>query len=177
MSFDPYAPYGPMVATTCRVATWNVWGRYGEWSSRLEAIIDELTHADADIVCLQEAWTIPAETEADLVGEALGLSHRFSCGDWHQDGWTSGMAICSRWPIVTHQHRPLPSAANAAGGAVYAQIDGPRGEIELFVVMLDFPLHASGVRQQQIRQLAEIRQRVRRPTKSHRHLWRLQRSP
>ena len=143
-------------ATTCRVATWNVWGRYGEWSSRLEAIIDELTHADANIVCLQEAWTIPAETEADLVGEALGLSHRFSCGDWHQDGWTSGMAICSRWPIVTHQHRPLPSAANAAGGAVYAQIDGPRGEIELFVVMLDFPLHASGVRQQQIRQLAEF---------------------
>ena len=29
MSFDPYAPYGPVVTSTIRVVTWNVWGRYG----------------------------------------------------------------------------------------------------------------------------------------------------
>ncbi len=29
MSFDPYAPYGPLVESTVRVVTWNVWGRYG----------------------------------------------------------------------------------------------------------------------------------------------------
>ena len=127
MSFDPYAPYGAVIETTCRVVTWNVWGRYGEWSTRLRALIEELHRFTPDIVCLEEAWTTPRENQADMVGEALGLSHRFSCGDWQQDGWTSGAAICSRWPITTHQQRSLPGDADAAGSAVYARIDGPRG--------------------------------------------------
>jgi hypothetical protein len=42
MSFDPYAPYGAMLETTCRLVTWNVWGRYGEWPARLDGIIAEL---------------------------------------------------------------------------------------------------------------------------------------
>ncbi len=107
MSFDPYAPYGAMLETTCRVPTWNVWGRYGEWSARLDGIIAELKRSAPDIVCLEEAWMTPEETEGDLVGEALGLSHRFTWGDWPQDGWISGVAICSRWPIVTQERRPL----------------------------------------------------------------------
>lgn len=156
MSFDPYAPYGAVIETTCRVVTWNVWGRYGEWSTRLHALIEELQRFTPDIVCLEEAWTTPRENQADMVGEALGLSHRFSWGDWQQDGWMSGVAICSRWPITTHHQRSLPGDADAAGSAVNARIDGPRGPIDLFVVMLDYPLHASGVRQQQIRELAEF---------------------
>ncbi|MGH3258513.1 MAG: hypothetical protein ACRDOU_24475 [Streptosporangiaceae bacterium] len=36
MSFDPYAPYGPVVTSTVRVVTWNVWGRCGaDWAARL----------------------------------------------------------------------------------------------------------------------------------------------
>lgn len=156
MSFDPYAPYGATLETTCRVATWNVWGRYGEWSARLDGIIGELKRSAPDIVCLEEAWMTPAETEGDLVSDALGLSHRFTWGDWPQDGWISGVAICSRWPIVTQKRRPLTGEADAAGSAVYAEIDGPRGIIQLFLVMLDYPLHASGVRQRQVRELADF---------------------
>ncbi len=37
---------------------------------------------------------------------------------------------------------------------LFAAVEGPRGPIELFVVMLDYPLHASGRRQAQVRQLA-----------------------
>jgi endonuclease/exonuclease/phosphatase family metal-dependent hydrolase len=156
MSFDPYAPYGAMVETTFRVVTWNVWGRYGEWSARLDGIIAELKRSAPDIVCLEEAWATPQQGQGDRGGEALGLPYRFGWGDWQQDGWTSGGAICSRWPIATREHRPLPGEAGAAGAAGYAGIDGPRGVIELFVVMLDYPLHASGVRQHQVRELVKF---------------------
>jgi endonuclease/exonuclease/phosphatase family metal-dependent hydrolase len=156
MSFNPYAPYGAMVETTFRVVTWNVWGRYGEWSARLDGIIAELKRSAPDIVCLEEAWATPEQSQGDLVGEALGLPFRFRWGDWQQDGWTSGGAICSRWPIAARERRLLPGEAGAPGTAVYAGIDGPRGVIELFVVMLDYPLHASGVRQHQVRELVKF---------------------
>jgi endonuclease/exonuclease/phosphatase family metal-dependent hydrolase len=156
MSFDPYAPYGAMVETTCRVVTWNVWGRYGEWAARLDEIMAELKGFAPDVVCLEEAWTTPEESQAHLVGEALDLPHQFSWCDWPENGWTSGVAICSRWPIVSRETRRLTGAADRAGSAMYAQIEGPRGKLHLFVVMLDYPLHASGVRQHQIRELVEF---------------------
>jgi hypothetical protein len=43
VSFDPYAPYGAVLETTCRLVTWNVWGRLGEWQARLDGIIAERT--------------------------------------------------------------------------------------------------------------------------------------
>jgi hypothetical protein len=45
MSFDPYEPYGPVVQSTMRVATWNVWGQYGDWEQRQVAIEDVLVAA------------------------------------------------------------------------------------------------------------------------------------
>jgi endonuclease/exonuclease/phosphatase family metal-dependent hydrolase len=153
MSFDPYAPYGAVIETTGRLVTWNVWGRHGEWAARLDGIIAELRRCAPDVVCLQEAWATPEENQADLVGDALGLPYRFTWGNWPQDGWTSGGAICSRWPIAARAQRPLPGQASAAGTAGYTGIDGPRGMLQVFTVMLDYPLHASGVRQQQVREL------------------------
>ena len=55
VSFDPYQPYGPVVETTMRVVTWNVWGRYGPWEARLPVIIENLSAINADILAfLQE---------------------------------------------------------------------------------------------------------------------------
>jgi hypothetical protein len=35
VSFDPLAPYGPVIESTVRVVTWNVWGRFGaDWEGR-----------------------------------------------------------------------------------------------------------------------------------------------
>jgi len=53
-AWDP--GYGPLIDTTMRVATWNLWGRYGPWEDRLPIIEANLRTIDADIVCLQEAW-------------------------------------------------------------------------------------------------------------------------
>ena len=45
MSFDQYAPYGPVTETTVRIATWNVWGRFGRWAERQAGIEDALAKA------------------------------------------------------------------------------------------------------------------------------------
>jgi endonuclease/exonuclease/phosphatase family metal-dependent hydrolase len=150
VTFDPYAPYGPVIETTCRLVTWNVWGRYGDWSTRLKSIIAELRAAAPDVVCLQESWVTDDTTQGESVASALGYSHHLSVGDWEQDGWKSGMAICARWPIGHHEVRRL---AGAKGVALYALIDGPRGPLQVFTVMLDYPLSASEVRQQQVSEL------------------------
>ena len=42
------------------------------------------------------------------------------------------------------------------GEAVHVVVDGERGTIQLFAVMLDYPLDASGIRQAQVRQLASF---------------------
>jgi endonuclease/exonuclease/phosphatase family metal-dependent hydrolase len=164
VSFDPYAPYGPLVETTMRIVTWNVWGRFGDWEQRQGGIEDVLAAAEPDVVCLEECWATPETDQAARVGERLGLEHRLFVGDWEQDGWTSGIGVVSRWPIAGHERLPLPGEdGTAVGEALFVAIDGPRGLLQLFVVMLDFPLGASGVRQAQVRQLAELVDRTTRP--------------
>jgi endonuclease/exonuclease/phosphatase family metal-dependent hydrolase len=168
VSFDPYNPYGPVVETTMRVVTWNVWGRYGRWEERQAGIDDVLAVASADVVCLVESWSTEERTQADLIGDRLGLQHRLFVGDRREDDWTSGLGLVSRWPVSFHEHRRLPgNKAEDAGTALFAALDGPRGLIQLFVVILDYPLHASAVRQAQVRQLGafvEEMTRNRHPT-------------
>jgi hypothetical protein len=55
VSFDPLAPYGPVIESTVRVVTWNVWGRFGaDWEGRQAG--PEAAAAAADLVCLTESW-------------------------------------------------------------------------------------------------------------------------
>jgi endonuclease/exonuclease/phosphatase family metal-dependent hydrolase len=55
------------------------------------------------------------------------------------------------------ERRPLRALDGAgAGVAVHVSVAGDRGAIQLFAVLLDYPLGASGIRQAQVRQLAEF---------------------
>jgi endonuclease/exonuclease/phosphatase family metal-dependent hydrolase len=55
------------------------------------------------------------------------------------------------------ERRPLRAPDGAgAGAAVHVSVAGERGTIQLFTVMLDYPLGASGIRQGQVRQLLEF---------------------
>ena len=157
MSFDPHAPYGALVETNVRIVEWNVWGRYGDWAERQAGIERVLAGVGPDIVCLIESWVSPDDRQVDLVGAQLGLEHRVFVGDHEQDGWTSGMGIVSRWPIARHERRNLPGeGGDGHGDAVLVRVDGPRGMIDVVAVGLDYPLGAGGLRQQQVRQLAEF---------------------
>ncbi len=155
MSFNQYEPYGPVVQSTLRVATWNVWGRYGDWERRQTAIEDALVTASPDLVCLVESWSAPEGSQPERIAGSIGYDHYFFEGDWEQDGWVGGAGVVSRWPITTRERRLLrDERGGGLGEAVYAFIEGDRGPIQLFVAMLDYPLDGSAVRQGQVRQLA-----------------------
>ena len=68
--FDP--GYGPLVETTVRVASWNVWARYGPWERRAPAIEATLRAVGADIVALQEVWDDGARNQARELAEQIG---------------------------------------------------------------------------------------------------------
>jgi endonuclease/exonuclease/phosphatase family metal-dependent hydrolase len=158
VSFDPLAPYGPVIESTVRVVTWNVWGRYGaDWAAR-EALLESAVGAAApDLVCLTESWREGDVAQAGLVAGRLGLGHHCFTGDWEQDGWVSGVGLVSRWPMSEPVRRPLRAPDGAgAGEAVHVSVAGERGTIQLYTVMLDYPLGASGIRQGQVRQLVEF---------------------
>lgn len=156
MAFDPYAPYGPLVSSTVRVATWNVWGRYGtSWLDRHAGISDALAEVQPDIVCLVETWAYEGAEQPDLLAHSLGLGHHLFVGGWEVEGWNSGLGVISRWPLSEAQRRDLHGAdGSVAGAAVHVVVDGERGPIQLFVVVLDYPLDGSATRQAQVRELA-----------------------
>lgn len=158
MSFDPYAPYGPVIESTVRVVTWNVWGRYGaEWEKRQAALEETLAESGPDLICLVESWSQEGSTQPGRIAERLGFEHHQFAGDWRQEDWVSGVGLVSRWPMSEALRCPLRSAdGEATGQAVHVAVAGERGPIQLFAVMLDYPLDASGRRQEQVRQLVEF---------------------
>lgn len=158
MTFDPYAPYGQPVETTVRIVTWNVWGRYGRWEQRQRALEASLAAAAPDIVCLAEAWATADDDQPARIAEVLGFDHAVIEADFEVDGWRSGVGVASRWPIVRHDVRRLPGDGDgdALGTALFVAVDGPRGLIQLFVAMLDYPLDGSARRQAQVRQLCDF---------------------
>jgi endonuclease/exonuclease/phosphatase family metal-dependent hydrolase len=164
VSYDQYQPYGPVAETTMRIVTWNVWGRYGRWQERQAGIEDTLAAAAPDIVCLVESWSHPGGSQPELFAARLGFGHSVFVGDWQQEDWVSGIGLVSRWPLTSHERLALRGAdQSGAGSALFAVVNGDRGPIQLFVVMLDYPLDASAARQAQVRQLAgHIKERTRR---------------
>ena len=108
VTFDPYAPYGPLVESAVRVVTWNVWGRYGPaWETRQIALEDTLAEVAPDVICLVEAWSCGESSQPARVASRLGLPHHQFVGDWQQEDWVSGVGLVSRWPMSEPQRRPL----------------------------------------------------------------------
>lgn len=92
-----------------RLATWNVWGRFGdEWRQRQPVVAETLAEIDADVVCLQEVWgeeagdaaggTAGFDQAEHLAGE-LGMNFVRSPHRFHR-GRSLGNAVLSRTPIV-----------------------------------------------------------------------------
>jgi endonuclease/exonuclease/phosphatase family metal-dependent hydrolase len=152
-------PYGELISTTVRVLTWNVWGRFGPWQEREGAILRTLEALAPDVVTLQEAWRHPGgEDQAARLAKALGYHGVYGGGTFLADDWATGSALLSRWPIEKHEHRAFPASIPErwGGSALFARIAGPRGALAAFSVALDWPLHASAVRQASVRHLVSF---------------------
>ena len=155
--------FGTLIETRLRIVTWNLWWRFGPWEERLPAIIETLRRLDTDVICLQEVWT---ETEsgrssAHEIATALGLDLDRSVAQAHLidlDGAGFGNAILSRWPIASHEVRALPSPPELDEFrlALRADIDGPRGPMQVFTTHLHWRLDHSHIRQDQVREICRF---------------------
>jgi endonuclease/exonuclease/phosphatase family metal-dependent hydrolase len=156
-AFDP--GYGPLVTTRVRIASWNLWGRYGPWEARQASIEQNVRMIDADILALQEVWEDGARNQAD----ALGYEHSVYAANLERDGARSGNAIVSRWPISRHEVRVLPRTAGDARDdegeerlAIFAEVDGPRGPIQVFCAHLSWRDDHSAIRQLQVAEICRF---------------------
>jgi hypothetical protein len=67
---EPAAPSGP---DRIRVATWNLWWRFGDWHDRGPRILRELRAVQADVIGLQEAWGLGQQHQVAELAAHLGL--------------------------------------------------------------------------------------------------------
>ncbi|WP_427891476.1 endonuclease/exonuclease/phosphatase family protein [Kribbella sp. GL6] len=107
-----------------RVATWNLWWRFGDWHTRVAGIRNCLESLQPDILGLQEAWVSPADDQVRGLAEQLGYHHASvpapSADHWHRRLPSSAEfgvanAVLSRWPIVDVESTVI-SDGDAADG-------------------------------------------------------------
>lgn len=172
MAYDIEQPYGPLIETTVRVASWNVWHRYGPWREREPAIVATLWEAAPDVVVLVEAWEDDEASQAARFAGELGLPHTvFRVFPYGEGPDRSGLALLSRWPLgqvgrqwLAHQegrlaHQEGRGEPTDSGLALHARVDGPRGPLHVFGAALGWKLGHSAQRQEQVRTLgAFVRQ-------------------
>jgi endonuclease/exonuclease/phosphatase family metal-dependent hydrolase len=142
---------GP-IETRLRVLTWNLWWRFGPWEVRQPAIAATIARLDPDVVCLQEVWDDGERNQAAGLADDLGYQSAYG-SRLDMGGVRMGNAVLSRWPIAGHEVRPLPAPADAEElrTVVRADIDGPRGPIQVFCTHLNWRFDHSAIRQEQVR--------------------------
>jgi endonuclease/exonuclease/phosphatase family metal-dependent hydrolase len=166
-AYDP--GYGLLVRTRVRIATWNLWGRYGPWEARMPVIIENLRAINADIIALQEVWEDDITNQADEIADALGCTEPVYAANLERDGVRSGNAVISRWPIVRNEARVLPR--KGAYGAVddegeerlclFTEVEGPRGPIQIFCAHLSWADGHSSIRQKQVSEICRFARETR----------------
>jgi endonuclease/exonuclease/phosphatase family metal-dependent hydrolase len=151
-------PYGALLETRVRVLTWNLWWRFGPWERRRPAIAATLAALGPDVVALQEVWGEPGGTNfAAELAEGLGFDSAYAAR-LELDGVQFGNAVLSRWPITSSTPTPLPAPPEADEQRLVlrADVDGPRGPLQVFSTHLNWRFDHSAVRQQQVRAIAEV---------------------
>lgn len=149
---DVLEPYGKLLDTSVRVASWNVWARFGPWRQREALLLKALEQAQPDIVCLQESWKADDKTQAERFGAKLGMhSCHHGSVDPHE-GVVSGQAVLSRWPIVATESLSVGDEETGSG-ATFAQVDGPRGPINIISLILTWRIDHSDIRSAHLQEI------------------------
>lgn len=150
-----------------KILTWNVWWRFGPWEQRGPAIAATLKKLDADVIALQEVWSSETTNFAAELATELGYQHVFApsndIGETGLDNYYDkdvglGNALLSRWPIKRHDSIMLygKKETGEGRGALFAEIDGPRGLIPAFSTHLNWKFEHSHIRQRQVGDLARF---------------------
>jgi endonuclease/exonuclease/phosphatase family metal-dependent hydrolase len=144
---------------TWRVATWNVWWRFGpDPEARIRGVDATLQDLHADIVCLQEVYADRDGTDdATRLGSLLGL-HVLRTARDPQGDQSLGNALLSRWPPAQQGEQPLPAADGTWGHrrALWAVLAAPFGKLPVISTHLAYRFDESRVRLQQVGALTRL---------------------
>lgn len=147
-----------------KVATWNLWWRFGDnWRDRERGIVETLRRVDADVVGLQEVWGTAETNQAAVLAEQLGMHHAFVEGGLppvpnpvendDQTGVTMGVGLLSRWPLRSVSAHRLPSEGRDLK-ALLASIDHPDGPLRVAVSGTSWEPERLDELSEQLKQLA-----------------------
>jgi endonuclease/exonuclease/phosphatase family metal-dependent hydrolase len=153
-----------MTTTTLRVGTWNLWGRFGDWRRRMEAIAAVLAETNADVWGLQEVWQDDRANQAEDLARALDLHATWTPvpgpARWHHHDPSTriGNAILSRWHIDDVASIPLcePRGTPERRNVLRAVVRTPHGPLAVFTTQLTSSPSASAVRVAQVAQLVRF---------------------
>jgi endonuclease/exonuclease/phosphatase family metal-dependent hydrolase len=137
--------------------TWNLWWRFGDWSTRERAIAAVIADADPDVICLQEVWTDGDDDLARRLADTLGY-HGTTCAPVVHDGLGFANAILSRWPVTRRCDHPLPRRDGTPGHRrlLVADVETPWGAWPIGSTHLDHRFDDSASRRQQSQELLRI---------------------
>jgi endonuclease/exonuclease/phosphatase family metal-dependent hydrolase len=146
-----------------KVATLNIWNRFGPWDERLIAIRQRLAELSPDVIGMQEVLRSTSGDKLDQgAAVASGLGYEIAWGLASEShGFPVGNAILSRWPILRSETFVLPSGgSDERRSLVFAELNAPFGRVPFFVTHLNWMLHHGHVRQEQVRFVADTVARV-----------------
>jgi endonuclease/exonuclease/phosphatase family metal-dependent hydrolase len=152
---DPMTDKAP--SKTLRVATLNIWNRFGPWDERLVAIRAGVEALAPDVLGLQEVVRL-APDDGDGLDQAAAIAHGFgyhvAYGRARDERWF-GNAVLSRWPITRTHVYELPRVGTEERRVLlYAEIASPYGVLPFFVTHLNWKFDEGHVRQAQMREVA-----------------------
>ena len=135
-----------------RFLTLNLWGENGSWQGRMELLLDSLAALAPDVIGLQEVRDVPGRVpnQAAEIARRHGWHHVFAPSTaW--GGGHEGLAIVSRFPIDSHEAKPLPHSAENEGRIVLsARIDDPARPFWVHTTHLSYRLNEGKNREDQV---------------------------
>lgn len=148
-----------------RLATWNLWWRFGDWRKRHAAIADTLERLQADVLGLQETWSSGPEDQVEKLARDLGYTYSHhpapTASHWQRrlpggEEVEVGNAVLSRWPITDVRTAVLSDPGATDGRtALLTRIDTPQGPLDFCCTQWSSAVPGSAIRTLQARRLAQ----------------------
>jgi len=118
-----------------KAMTYNIFsGRTLDGSYDLEGKIETIREVNPDILGLNEVHLNTRHSnftsQTETIGEALGMSHRFFARAIDHNGGQYGIALLSRYPILSCECVPIPDSYDEQGNHPESRVH-IRAEIDL----------------------------------------------
>lgn len=146
------------VAVRFTAVSFNIKSGHGRRGASLARIAQQIEALEADVVLLQEVDRHRAATgyvdQPEALATQLGMVSAFGA-NVRNGSQEYGVAILSRYPIVSAQNSPLPNArGRQPRGLLHAVLDVDGVEVSVFNTHLDF--HADNLKGVQMGRAAQI---------------------